>query len=826
MGKQSRKKQQKNKNKNAALGKITSENAAKKVPSGPSSALISRIRHGDARLRHGSLAALSSTLFDPESLSSSCKKKEKKNGGITLELLQALAERIMDNDMPCAMCAAGCISNYVLFSNDEEEIGESTGGLLSPILLGKIEKSCGIILKLGVDLTNATTKMHSNEAASSERDDEKMNDKKSKKQKEEHKKKSPAEKILASMMEHWYVISLCLHALCGLIEGSVATNQDILASLLSEVMGNENLLTILLKVMFMGAEMLTKTSTTFSISEEGQKTLSDTLIYSSRTLHAALDENKVLISSLLETKLGFDADINAMQFILTYMENSTLPSMARLHCAGIIVTVRNMLPNIGKKDSSGFVIVEMDNTAILSKVVPLLHQYLDYRPDIAAALWNRVSETNEKMKAEVEDEKMEKEIVNKVEKRKESARSICRRQKAMKDAAAKATSDSMGEDKNTPDSKTQNTSSLSPQEDKLEQYEKALDSWSNACLPLKLAIEITTNLCAGSGSNQSDGLHSYEDDEGEMWDDVMEAKLMSSSQSTPEKSDNDVSNSWDVRLLSNVQTSGIPDRILSLFGAVILSAIKCRNETIVKIVIDDLMEILSKSSSCLCNILSSVTTWKCTEEDASAVWKELCSAIQNAIQTKELDKLVTTVIPFVGITAITGVMLAFARHRPLLLNTIGEQELTLVLDLVKSEKPTTSIKEENDDVEAFEEFQHNAVATLGIFSTQPHSDEVNATICDALLKTLCLHSTGAAVMSEILNVLMDIYGAYDDDDPNSHCEVFGQKNVLNYFQKSISVLKKKILEEEIRNKGFDELEMWKETVLNAKRFVKYKKGQL
>lgn len=820
MGKQSRKKRQKNKN--GALTKKKSEQNSQNSTTGPTSTLVSRIRHGDVRLRHGSLTGLSSTLFDPDALSSRGRTKDKKSGGITLELLQAIAERIMDDDMPCAMCASGCISNYVLFSNDEEELGKSTGGLLSPILLGRINKSSEIIMKLAIDLTEKMEKEKANEAASVAAGDDKMDNGKSKKQKGGQNKKKCSEKILGSMMEHWYVVSLCLHALCGLIEGSVASNQDVLSNLLSEVKDDKNLLTILLKVMYMGGEMLNQSSTSLPISENGQKTLSDALIYSSRTIHSAIDENEVLISSLLDTKLSFNVEVNAMKFILTHMENVTLPPIARLHCAGIIVTVRNMLPNIGEKGSHESHIVDLDNSVILPKVIPLLHQFLDYRPDIASALWNRVSETNKTLKEELEDAKLEKEIVNQVDKRKENARSIYRRLKARKEAASKAASESMNEEKDEVNTDSKKSSKSSSEEDNSEEYEKALESWSNACLPLKLAIEITTNLCARSGSDQGDSLHHYEDDEEEKWNDEMEAELMETSQSNEIGSDN--LNPWDVNLLSNVHANGIPDRVLALFGAVILSGIKCSNEMIASIVISDLMEILSKSSTCLCNILSIITPWKCNEEDSSAVWKEICVAIQNTVLTKKTSNAFSNVLPSTGIAAITGVMLAFATHRPLLLNSIGVPELTLVLNLLKLEKPiSTSIVNENDDIEAFSEFQQNAVAILGVFSSQPHSDESNATICDALLRTLSLHSTRAALMSEILNVLMDIYGSYDDGDPNSHSDVFVKKSVLNHFQKSIPVLKKKIFEEEIKNKGIEESEIWKETVLNAKRFIKYKK---
>ena len=76
------------------------------------------------------------------------------------------------------------------------------------------------------------------------------------------------------------------------------------------------------------------------------------------------------------------------------------------------------------------------------------------------------------------------------------------------------------------------------------------------------------------------------------------------------------------------------------------------------------------------------------------------------------------------------------------------------------------------------------------------------------------------VMAEVLSVLMDIYG---DDD--CHPAVFDNCGVLQHFQQSLPRLKQKIAVEELtKNASFEDIEQWKETALNAGRFIQYKKG--
>ena len=119
MGKQRRRKNGKNGKKEKST--VITDTDKGTCKSTGSSSLINKIRHGDARVRHGALSGLSATIFSPESLS--------KNKNIKEELIQAMAERIMDDDVPCALCAVGCIANYILFQgqnmNQESSINSN-----------------------------------------------------------------------------------------------------------------------------------------------------------------------------------------------------------------------------------------------------------------------------------------------------------------------------------------------------------------------------------------------------------------------------------------------------------------------------------------------------------------------------------------------------------------------------------------------------------------------------------------------------------------------------------------------------------------------------
>ena len=114
--------------------------------------------------------------------------------------------------------------------------------------------------------------------------------------------------------------------------------------------------------------------------------------------------------------------------------------------------------------------------------------------------------------------------------------------------------------------------------------------------------------------------------------------------------------------------------------------------------------------------------------------------------------------------------------------------------------------------------QRETIEMLGILCSQEeHPEEINRKVTTTLLE---VRSRRAPVLSEILNALMDIFG---DDD--RHPSVFGDLGVLSYFQRTVPILKKSIHQDR-DNAEPEVIEQWRETALNASRFIRYKKGQL
>ena len=226
MGKQKRNKskrgskQQRNKL-SAPSGGSSATSAANNEAKGTST-IISKIRHGDPRVRHAALVALSSTLFHSSSLSAAALQKERQqqqghikgsanNTAVDASdemLLRALSERILDVDIPCATAATGCLSNYVSFYcvGDAEESSSETevaSEVMVPILFQRIQRSLDKITSLGSQIeSNIASKVNETTAASAAGATG----------------PSAIDKMFAFNTEQWVLVSLSLQTLAGLIE--------------------------------------------------------------------------------------------------------------------------------------------------------------------------------------------------------------------------------------------------------------------------------------------------------------------------------------------------------------------------------------------------------------------------------------------------------------------------------------------------------------------------------------------------------------------------------------------------------------------------------
>lgn len=734
--------------------------------------IVNKIRHGDVRVRHGALSALSTTTFSPEHLS--------KNRNISLELVKAIAERILDDDVPISSCALGCIGNYVIFQDPQRlQLNQYQGmeALLTPILLSKMKKTCDYI-------QNFLQENVSTEEIEID--------------KSEHLKTIPSSTTsnnnVLIIMEQWSILSLCLHALCGLIESFSTTDASSAIlhiqkqEFLSNTMCTLSLATnTIMKIQNANADF----EKLLAAKENDSNIISDVIIYAMRTLHSSCDDNPEVVNTMLGAEQEWD-------IIQSLISNSYIPMLARLHSCGIIIAALQAQPDNGRLFK-----------ILASLVIPLLGQCSLYHSDIAQALYTQVNESYIALRKEKDDESIEKDIIRMVDKRKESARSIARRQKEMKTIKSEDATNNEEE-----------INKIAPCEEQIQAedvYEKSVMAWKNACLPLKLSLEIIANLFTiGSPDNVDD----FEDVDGwDVEDDIVEEP---SNTQNAMKTSTDTRSKENEELMQQISNSGIADRVLLVFGTVLLEIMnKGSSNSIPKEAMDDLLEVVTNCGLCLCNAFCNLNYWKEKHTECMATWKEFMNFL---VSVKDMsNNLEMTSIPMPAIASVMSTMCSILRFRPILVQSVDENDLDLIMAYLSIQTPEDSVTTKADDFIAASDVQKDCVGMLGILCSQPHPDEVNEKICCLLLNVLTRSkSTSVAVLSEILNALMDMYSA-DEGDPGNHESVFRKKNVIQAFEEVVPILKRKIREKEMKDFTEDDLEYWKETAFNSMRFIKYKK---
>merc|ERR1719330_1196380 len=93
---------------------------------------------------------------------------------------------------------------------------------------------------------------------------------------------------------------------------------------------------------------------------------------------------------------------------------------------------------------------------------------------------------------------------------------------------------------------------IASNEETEEKYDKAINAWKNACMPLKLSVEVITNLCARRVCDKENG----DFDEMNGWDLEGEEHLLSSCVSTPDFTK--PKSGEDGQFLNAIVSSGIP----------------------------------------------------------------------------------------------------------------------------------------------------------------------------------------------------------------------------------------------------------------------------
>ena len=673
MGKQS-------KRKNKGKGKVNPSVPQQEVDASGST-VLQRLRHADARTRHAALAALATTVLDPESLG---KRKVK------LDLLQAIRERVMDEDLECAQAAAGCLANYISYGQQESHLEVTASWTV--VLVQRL-KTCDEQLK-----NKATNR--------------------------------------------WLALTMqCLHALCSLIE----TNTHALDRLTK----NNSVPTILSIVQYGTIEMERNKNLTSSAQPRDTSLLENMVTYAARTLHSALDDNHELLSQWMAN------DPSSWSLIQASCSNEALPITCRLHCAGCLVTARLLLCD------------EVLQSAVVTDVLPLLHSMLEFNSK--SSHMEHYMECHKKWQEEEADGDLEREAIQAVKRRREPARSIARRQKEMKAEKMKTEPATSRHDIEDGEDDVMDGASKPVQrvkEDAREALEEARDAWHNAFEPLELALEILANLTSLGPEHPTMEDVNIDDN----WSSEDEAMVIAQQEDIEEGALSPA----DDTLIRAVVAAHIPTRLVSLLKH-LCEPVPTNALPDVK---EDIVQVQSKCAGCIGN---------CVSEHFPNWTEALLQELRLALEASN------------GNPSVANALTAALKSRPELRKQCEERELELFFKLASSSP-----------------CQKEAVEMLGILcSMESHPEEVNKKVCYVLIS---ISSKKAAVMNEVLNSLMDIYG-----DDGCHPSVFHSLCVLEFFQRTIPSFKK-VIQCDRDDVSADEAEQWKETALNASRFVSYKKG--
>lgn len=672
-------KQSKRKNKGRGKGKENPTLPQPEVDTGGST-VLQRLRHADARTRHAALAALATTVLDPESLG----KRQ-----VKLDLLQAIRERVMDDDLECAQAAAGCLANYISYGQQENHMEVTASWTV--VLMQRL-KTCA-----------------------------------------EQLKNQPTNRWLALTMQ-------CLHALCSLIETNIHA--------LERLTKNNSIPTILSLIQYGTIELERNQSVASPSPPRDASLLENMVIYAARTLHSALDDNHELLNQWMI------ADPSSWGSIQASCRNQALPVTCRLHCAGCLVTARLLSCD------------DALQSAVMTDAIPLLHSMLEL--NLQSGIVEHYMECHKKWLEEEADGNLEREAIQAVNRRREPARSIARRQKEMKAEKMKAEKAIMDDDeKEEVDVVDSDSKQIPPVvDDAREVLEKARDAWHNVVEPLELALEILANLTSlGPQDPPMDGLNT---DDG--WDPEDEAMMIAQHEEMEEVT----LSPQDDALIRAVVVAQIPARLVSLLKHL------CEPlpHNILPDVKEDIVQLQSKCAACLGN---------CVGEHFPNWTKGLLQELRLALEASN------------GNPSIANALTAALKSRPELRKQCEAPELDLFLRLASSSP-----------------CQKEAVEMLGILcSMEPHPEEVNRKVCHVLMS---ITSKKSAVINEILNALMDIYG-----DDGCHPRVFSELGVLEYFRRAIPSFKK-VIQCDRDEASVEEVEQWKETASNASRFLSYKKG--
>eukprot|EP00584_Thalassiosira_punctigera_P002891 CAMPEP_0172533846 /NCGR_PEP_ID=MMETSP1067-20121228/6409_1 /TAXON_ID=265564 ORGANISM="Thalassiosira punctigera, Strain Tpunct2005C2" /NCGR_SAMPLE_ID=MMETSP1067 /ASSEMBLY_ACC=CAM_ASM_000444 /LENGTH=928 /DNA_ID=CAMNT_0013318551 /DNA_START=185 /DNA_END=2971 /DNA_ORIENTATION=+ len=878
--------------------------------------IVKKIRHGDPRVRHAALVALSSTLFDSQSLSNAAgKNSEGKRSAAArtatnasdLVLLRTLAERVLDPDAPCAAAAAGCLSNYVSFycgggEGGTEEINgndlEVASDVMVPILLRRMQMSLGTIRTMGQQITSDCSWAGS---GCKKKSVKKGGGKKGKSANVNLKpdEASAVDKRWLSLEEQWSLLSLSLLALAGLVENcpqAAARSGAGAFSQLLEVLPLADDSLQLLSTTAIGGNTGNNSISSSILQEKGGGTISDAAANASRALHSLLDDNASVINFILvgTAAASFEnstaAATPSVSFAVTLLTNAIInkqfSDVTRLHAAGSVLSLwralvleRELPEHVTTGEEQLVLALQL---CTIDVVVPLLGSIFDFDDNDDASSSKRILSQmialSRKLSAIKQDERMESQIEKEVNARKEPARQIARRQKKMKEEKKKQEKETVPKKEDDGmdievmeevqyaktykeiegdkeggsvamvveegDEEGSNTRNKAEEGDLKQELDSVVRAWGDLVGSHKLALELVANLCSSAHEEEGDDVNSRviykEDDDEQMWDSDDEAKLVAAA-STSSRGEEMTASPHERAVYGSMASNRLPEKILTFFRRWMeflpaASADRGEDSAAPTLVRDDIEEVLSTCALCLGNIAAArdLPTWGAlgSAADAEAAGEDVLSTFW-----REAAAMLDCPAGEAKSHHVTSVMLSALRSRHKGARTLlAGTTLNHLLSLLQ-QKPKPQSENNEKFYEALLQTHCQVISMLGVLCQQPMSHPsdtaTDAMTCRALLERLQSASEenedqpdmmrrSVAVVQEILNVLMDVYG---DDDKGKE-EIFVKEDVLGHFQRCLPGFRRRVRKLSGGRVGIsrEETEVWGETALNASRFIKYKVG--
>ena len=757
----------------------------------------------------------------------------------------------MDDDVPCAIIAAGCLSNYASFcvptvDSNIAGSGDRSGGASSTSVM---DKSSEVMSQVTIPLLIRRISTGIEHCTRFHREYNELQQKAQKitcgnSQTNPETKSSPSQKLEAAMKEQWNLTSLCLQTLAELIENH--------PPLVVVRMNHVDSLLLMMKLMKCAMDCMGDDKSRIVDTENLNDEKKDHPVYqasmnAARVLHSLLDENPMLIEEISSASSEHNLT-NLVKELMLFLANGNLPQGTRLHCCGGILSLRKMLLYKDEELSTSTTIDSETHRTLQSctctQILPMLHSTFS-QPTPQSLVQNMIRLYRD-VSNEERDEAMELEVTKEIHSRNESARSIARRQKEMKkkemEADTKTENDvermegvaMVVEDDTTKASCGAAGSTSNPKE----ALEPLLHSWRDICATHKLALELVANLCSGQEEEEyteeeEDGMM-YDDENEHMWDSDDEAKLvMEGISQGPSLDITKCTHPSDREVYASMSSTHLVEQIFVFFQRWILFVPRLSLEgedTCPRLVGKDVEEVLSTCAVCLGNMIASdISTWDSgvTKDVASLVcpgatvvngvslfWWGLVSLLKASELVGKND----------AILHVTVVMLALLRHHTMARTLADAPTLDMLLNLLS--QPLES--KEGSDNDSSIPLQCNTIAMLGVLCSETHPATINDRVCAALTGKLRSVSSqinspidakrSILIMNEVYNVLMDMYGGDDAND-----EVYQRQDVSGHLTRTLPVFKRSIKKVASVERDNEELGVWNETALNVTRFLRFKR---